>query len=74
MLQTKDWIQWLLERGWTLRFNAQIKPRESVWEWRDLRGISGDDYQSPDFDILPPAVERHIMANALMQPEYVEGS
>lgn len=57
------WIEWLLERGWTVR--ALHRP-SLVWEWRTPNGISGDDYQSSDFGVLPPSVEGHICANAVM--------
>lgn len=68
---TLDWIQWLLERDWTVKANiAANRPLPGspmlLWEWRTPDGISGDDYQSPDFDVLPPAVERHIRENAVM--------
>lgn len=64
-METLRWIQWLLERYWTVRFNA----RQRLWEWRDPYGISGDDYQSTRFNALPPAVERHILGNALIAKE-----
>ncbi len=62
-MNTLEWIEWLLERHWTIR----LRKTDFVWEWRDSTGMSGDDYCSPVFDKLPPAVERHIQSNAVMR-------
>jgi len=64
-MKTVPWIQWLFEHGWTVRMKA-VGPFK--WEWRSPKGVSGDDYTSPDFETLPPAVEQHILRNAVLSP------
>ena len=76
-MSTLEWIQWLLERGWTVECCTQhakgfhVGESDRSWEWRDPTGISGDDYCSTAFDQLPPAVEEYVKSNAFLKESVI---
>ena len=66
MNATADLLWCLIEKGWMLRTRFDRTIPQVFFCYRSPGGISGDDYESTDPSVFPPAVTRWILDNVLM--------